>query len=165
MPSSRDTSRSESAAAPSRSMRPRATSLTSRVSSARAFSRAVRGAFCLAVGGAFTAPMLRGGEHCTQVRRVLLTFLGRVRNTVRIGEHLYRPLSPGGIPMALHVIVGHGPVGRLAAGLLLEQGHEVRVITRSGGPADSPVRHVSLDASDAEALTRAARGAAVLYNC
>jgi nucleoside-diphosphate-sugar epimerase len=67
--------------------------------------------------------------------------------------------------MALHVIVGHGPVGRLAAGLLLEQGHEVRVITRSGGPADAPARHVSLDATDAEALTRAARGAAVLYNC
>jgi nucleoside-diphosphate-sugar epimerase len=67
--------------------------------------------------------------------------------------------------MALHVIVGHGPVGRGAAGLLLEQGHEVRVITRSGGPADASARHVSLDATDAEALTRVARGAAVLYNC
>jgi nucleoside-diphosphate-sugar epimerase len=72
--------------------------------------------------------------------------------------------------MALHVIVGYGSVGRAAAGLLLEQGHEVRVITRSGGPAraggrDSTVTHIRLDASDAEALTEAARGAEVLYNC
>jgi nucleoside-diphosphate-sugar epimerase len=67
--------------------------------------------------------------------------------------------------MALHVIVGYGPAGRAAASLLVEQGHEVRVITRSGGPADAEVRHVRLDAADAEALTGAARGAAVLYNC
>jgi nucleoside-diphosphate-sugar epimerase len=72
--------------------------------------------------------------------------------------------------MAVHVIVGQGSVGRAAACLLLEQGHEVRVITRSGGPAraggrEGTVRHVGLDASDAEALTSAARGAAVLYNC
>jgi nucleoside-diphosphate-sugar epimerase len=68
--------------------------------------------------------------------------------------------------MALHVIVGYGAVGRGTAGLLLEQGHEVRVITRSGGPADGQaVRHVGLDASDAEALAEAVRGAAVLYNC
>ena len=38
--------------------------------------------------------------------------------------------------MALQVIVGYGPIGRAAAGLLAAQGHEVRVITRSGGPAD-----------------------------
>jgi nucleoside-diphosphate-sugar epimerase len=74
--------------------------------------------------------------------------------------------------MALHVIVGFGAIGRGVAGLLLEQGHEVRVITRSGGPGEGagaagggPATHISLDATDAEALTRAARGAAVLYNC
>jgi nucleoside-diphosphate-sugar epimerase len=66
--------------------------------------------------------------------------------------------------MALHVIVGYGAVGRGAASLLLEQGHEVRVVTRSGGPAGR-VTHVGLDAADARALTEAARGAAVLYNC
>jgi len=38
--------------------------------------------------------------------------------------------------MALQVIVGYGPIGRGAAGLLAAQGHQVRVITRSGGPAD-----------------------------
>jgi nucleoside-diphosphate-sugar epimerase len=70
--------------------------------------------------------------------------------------------------MAVHVIVGQGSVGRATAGLLLEQGHEVRVITRSGGAGEAgggQVRHIGLDASDAEALTGAARGAAVLYNC
>src|SRR5215472_5841945 len=67
--------------------------------------------------------------------------------------------------MALHVIVGFGAVGRRTAGLLLEQGHEVRVVTRSGGPAGCPATHINLDATDEEALTRAARGAAVLYNC
>ena len=77
--------------------------------------------------------------------------------------------------MAVHVIVGQGSVGRATAGLLLEQGHEIRVITRSGGPAtaagrraggwERTVRHIGLDASDAEALTSAAQGATVLYNC
>jgi nucleoside-diphosphate-sugar epimerase len=67
--------------------------------------------------------------------------------------------------MAVHVIVGHGPVGRAAARLLAEQGHEVRVITRSGGPARGPARRIALDASDADALATVAAGAAVVYNC
>ena len=67
--------------------------------------------------------------------------------------------------MALHVIVGYGSAGRATASLLVERGHEVRVITRSGGPADAEVRHISLDAADATVLTAAARGAAVIYNC
>jgi len=67
--------------------------------------------------------------------------------------------------MALHVIVGYGSAGRATASLLVERGHEVRVITRSGGPADAEVRHIRLDAADATVLTAAARGAAVIYNC
>jgi nucleoside-diphosphate-sugar epimerase len=67
--------------------------------------------------------------------------------------------------MAVHVIVGRGPVGRAAADLLLEQGHEVRVITRSGGPVSGLARQIALDAADADALTSAATGAAALYNC
>src|SRR6516164_8578587 len=64
--------------------------------------------------------------------------------------------------MALQVIVGYGPIGRGAAGLLAAQGHQVRVITRSGGPADRAagpggrISHVRLDAADADALTEAA---------
>src|SRR5947208_1829286 len=82
--------------------------------------------------------------------------------------------------MALHVIIGYGPVGRGTAALLARQGHEVRVITRSAGPPGGPdgpsgpdalgspdgqVRRIQADAADAAALAEAARGAVVLYNC
>src|SRR5262245_7778511 len=79
--------------------------------------------------------------------------------------------------MALHVIVGKGPIGMTTAGLLADQGHEVRVVSRSAVPASGPsvrvpadqsdglVRHVVLDAADKEALTAVTRGAAALYNC
>lgn len=80
--------------------------------------------------------------------------------------------------MGLRVIVGYGPVGRTTAGLLAGQGHQVLVITRSGGPAGagrdgagsgtahgSEIGHIALDATDVAALTTAAHGAEVLYNC
>ncbi len=54
----------------------------------------------------------------------------------------------------LHVIVGAGPVGAALARQLTAAGHQVRVVTRSGGT----------DASDPAALGAAASGAAVLYN-
>lgn len=66
--------------------------------------------------------------------------------------------------MALHVIVGKGPVGTTTAELLAEQGHEVRVLSRSGGTSMATVEHRQVDAADAAALTEAARGAAALYN-
>jgi NAD(P)-dependent dehydrogenase (short-subunit alcohol dehydrogenase family) len=66
--------------------------------------------------------------------------------------------------MSLHVIVGAGPVGNAVARLLVEQGHRVRMVTRSGGgPAD--VERVAADASDADRLGALAEGAEVLYNC
>jgi nucleoside-diphosphate-sugar epimerase len=64
--------------------------------------------------------------------------------------------------MALHVIVGKGPVGSATARVLRERGEQVRIVSRSGG--DGP-EHVALDATDAAALIRAAAGAAVVYNC
>ncbi|MFD9128927.1 NAD-dependent epimerase/dehydratase family protein [Kitasatospora sp. NPDC059571] len=68
--------------------------------------------------------------------------------------------------MSKHVIVGAGPVGREAARLLAERGEEVVVATRSGTvPGVAGARAVRLDASDAAALSGAAAGAAVLYNC
>ena len=66
--------------------------------------------------------------------------------------------------MALHVVLGKGPVGTALTDQLHEQGHDVRVLSRSGGgPADA--EHVALDARDADAVTRAASGAAAVYNC
>ncbi len=66
--------------------------------------------------------------------------------------------------MALHVVVGKGPVGSTTAAQLVSRGHAVRVLSRSGGPSTDAVEHRAVDAADAEALTRAAAGADVLYN-
>jgi nucleoside-diphosphate-sugar epimerase len=67
--------------------------------------------------------------------------------------------------MALHVIVGAGAVGGGTARLLAEQGHRVRVVTRSGGgPRHAGIELVAADAADAAALRRAAEGADALYN-
>ncbi|WP_246626401.1 NAD-dependent epimerase/dehydratase family protein [Modestobacter italicus] len=66
--------------------------------------------------------------------------------------------------MARHVVAGKGPVGSTTARLLAEQGHEVVVLSRSGGTSTDAVRHVPADAADAEALVRAVGRADVLYN-
>ncbi|MGY1617131.1 NAD-dependent epimerase/dehydratase family protein [Geodermatophilus sp. SYSU D00691] len=66
--------------------------------------------------------------------------------------------------MALHVIVGKGPVGTATAELLAARGHEVRVLSRSGGTSTAAVEHRAVDAADATALTAATGGAAALYN-
>lgn len=65
-----------------------------------------------------------------------------------------------------HLVVGAGPVGRHVAQLLAARGSEVVVATRSGTDTGiGGVTHLPLDASDAEALSAAAAGASVLYNC
>lgn len=65
-----------------------------------------------------------------------------------------------------HLVIGAGPVGRHVAQLLAARGSEVVVATRSGTDTGiAGVDHLALDASDAEALSAAADGASVLYNC
>jgi nucleoside-diphosphate-sugar epimerase len=66
--------------------------------------------------------------------------------------------------MALHVVVGKGPVGSTTAELLVARGHTVRVLSRSGGTSTEAVEHRRVDAADADALAVAARGAVALYN-
>ena len=66
--------------------------------------------------------------------------------------------------MALHVIVGKGPVGTTTAERLADDGHQVRVLSRSGGRSTERIEHRQVDATDPQALTAAARGAAALYN-
>jgi nucleoside-diphosphate-sugar epimerase len=66
--------------------------------------------------------------------------------------------------MALHVVVGKGPVGSTTADALAARGHRVRVLSRSGGRSTDTVEHRQVDAADVEALTAAAAGAAALYN-
>lgn len=74
--------------------------------------------------------------------------------------------------MSRHVVVGKGPIGRTLAHLLADQGHEVLVLSRSGGLpgnlSDTPPRGVvadTVDATDAAELTAAADGADALHNC
>jgi nucleoside-diphosphate-sugar epimerase len=67
--------------------------------------------------------------------------------------------------MSLHVVLGKGPVGSTLTERLVDAGHDVRVLSRSGGRSTGRVEHVALDASDTARLTAASRGAAVLYNC
>ena len=66
--------------------------------------------------------------------------------------------------MGRHVIVGAGPVGRATAEHLLRLGHEVRMITRSGGGPDD-VERIAADATDVDRLASLAAGADALYNC
>lgn len=68
--------------------------------------------------------------------------------------------------MPLHVIVGAGPVGSATAALLVDQGEQVRMVTRSGGGPEHPgIERVAADASDADRLTGLTRSAVALYNC
>ncbi|GAA3739118.1 NAD-dependent epimerase/dehydratase family protein [Micromonospora maritima] len=68
--------------------------------------------------------------------------------------------------MALHVIVGAGPVGTATARLLVDQGERVRVVTRRGtGPEHPAVERVAADAADADRLSTLTEGAVALYNC
>ena len=66
--------------------------------------------------------------------------------------------------MALHVVVGKGPVGSTTAELLVARGHAVRVLSRSGGRSTDAIEHRSVDAGDPDALAAATRGAAAVYN-
>ena len=66
--------------------------------------------------------------------------------------------------MARHVVVGKGPVGAATAELLAGRGHEVLVLSRSGGRSTDAVRHAAVDASDVAALTAAVGRADVVYN-
>lgn len=76
--------------------------------------------------------------------------------------------------MARHVILGKGAVGGTLARHLADAGHEVLVLSRTGGrPADAPwtpgpadgVAWEAVDGTNGVALAAAARGADALYNC
>ncbi|MFB7470045.1 NAD-dependent epimerase/dehydratase family protein [Kitasatospora sp. NPDC056184] len=62
--------------------------------------------------------------------------------------------------MARHIVIGKGPVGATTARLLDEQGHEVVVLSRSGGDGST-----ALDVTDTASLRQATKGAEVIYNC
>ena len=61
--------------------------------------------------------------------------------------------------------MGFGPAGAATARLLAEEGHRVRVITKSGRDPEPGIEHVALDAADGERLAEAAQGAAAIHTC
>ncbi len=63
------------------------------------------------------------------------------------------------------MVVGFGPAGAATARLLAEQGHSVRVVTRTGRSPEPGIEHLALDATDREGLISAARGAAAIHHC
>lgn len=66
----------------------------------------------------------------------------------------------------IHVIVGAGAVGSAVARRLATQGHEVRIVSRSGsGPEAKNIKRIPLDASRSAELTRVCENATALYNC
>ncbi|MFG2988137.1 NAD-dependent epimerase/dehydratase family protein [Streptomyces sp. NPDC048257] len=67
--------------------------------------------------------------------------------------------------MSFHVVIGFGPAGSATARLLAEQGHSVKVVTRSGRSPEPGIEHVALDATDTARLTEVAQGAAALHSC
>lgn len=64
----------------------------------------------------------------------------------------------------LHVIVGAGSIWSALAAVLTAEGHDVRVVTRSGRAPEGTTA-VRADAASPADLTNVATGAAVLYNC
>jgi len=66
--------------------------------------------------------------------------------------------------MDTHLVVGSGHVGTATALRLLDAGHHVRVVTRSGGGPDGAER-VAADAADGERLVELAQGCTAIYNC
>lgn len=67
--------------------------------------------------------------------------------------------------MTRHLVVGAGAIGLATARELVRRGDEVTLATRSGTDPGLPgVRAVSVDASDADALSHALAGAATLVN-
>src|SRR5687768_16513459 len=68
--------------------------------------------------------------------------------------------------MVEHVVIGAGSIGSNVARLLVERGHNVRIITRSGsGPEHPLIDRVAADASDPSSLTELTRGAEAVYHC
>src|SRR5690606_32739217 len=166
-PTSRATARSDSAAAPPAARCRRAVCLISSVISARirARSPAALPPACVASSAAMRVIL-------SQARTLLLTWSACLRD---YQSHQRASLSKsrrdlgndGGFQlMALHVIVGAGPVGSATAACLVADGHRVRMITRSGsGPAHPAIERVAADATDGRRLSQLAAGAEAIYNC
>lgn len=65
-----------------------------------------------------------------------------------------------------YLVIGAGPVGATVAQQLAARGDRVRLLTRSGsGPVDAGIERLRGDASDPDAVTRAAAGTRAVFHC
>ncbi len=65
-----------------------------------------------------------------------------------------------------HIVIGAGATGIATANLLAEEGHDVKVITRSGsGPTHPSIELLAGNAGDPAFLATASREATAIYNC
>ncbi|MCC3769679.1 NAD-dependent epimerase/dehydratase family protein [Streptomyces sp. UNOC14_S4] len=67
--------------------------------------------------------------------------------------------------MSHYVVIGFGPAGAATARLLAEQGHSVRVVTKTGRSPEPGIEHLALDATDSKRLAEALQGATAVFNC
>ena len=68
--------------------------------------------------------------------------------------------------MTVHVVTGAGPVGSTVALQLAEQGHAVRLLTRSGsGPEHPSIERRRVDVSQPGPLAEAVEGAVAVHHC
>ena len=66
----------------------------------------------------------------------------------------------------MYVVTGAGPVGYTVAERLAHQGHQVRVLTRSGGGPEHPlVERLRADVSDPSQLDESLKGATAVFHC
>lgn len=66
--------------------------------------------------------------------------------------------------MGKHVVVGAGQVGPHVARKLIEQGHDVVVVTRSGSGPEGATR-IAADVTDSARMIEISKGADAIYNC
>jgi nucleoside-diphosphate-sugar epimerase len=68
--------------------------------------------------------------------------------------------------MGVHVVVGAGAIGGGTAERLAAAGHDVKVVTRSGGGPDDPrIERIAADVARPGALAALVTGADAIYNC
>ncbi|HEX2248036.1 MAG TPA: NAD(P)H-binding protein, partial [Arthrobacter sp.] len=66
----------------------------------------------------------------------------------------------------LYIVTGAGPIGWTVAEQLAGQGHQVRLLTRSGsGPEHPLVERRKVDVSQADGFEAAVAGAAAVFHC